>query len=528
VGDGRPTVAAAPGARRGDEEGSRRELGPARLAEALLIVGVLVAGAALRAVARSGLWIDEAISAQIASLPVGELLEALRHDGHPPLFYVLLRGWTSLAGTSDVALRSLSLLCSLAALPMAWFAGKRYAGRPGAVAFLVLLASSPFAIRYATEARMYALVMALVLAAWLAVQRALEHPSPARLLLVSVLAGTLLLTQYWSFYLWLATTVVLAVAALRSRSRRDAVLRTLTAVLAGVVLFLPWVPAMLVQLGRTGTPWGTAARPAPVIVSLIAGVPSGEAQLLGAGLVVLVALALFASGGTSRRIELDLATRPKARPELAVVGGTLLLGIVAGYVGGLASESRYLSVVVPLFLLVAAYGVTRLPSRAVRTGVLAVLAATGLLGGIANAGDERTQAPEIARAINDRLGPDDVVVYCPDQLGPAVSRLLPKGTPAVALPEVEGNRQPRRIDWSDYLDRVSATEPLAVAGTASDRAGAGAVWLVWFGGYRGFGDRCEEVVTNLSQLRARPEIVVPAAPEGTERAWLYRFAPRSS
>jgi mannosyltransferase len=190
-----------------------------RILEGLLVVGVLVAGGALRVVTRSGLWIDEAISAQIASLPFDELLQALRHDGHPPLYYVVLHGWMRVAGDSDFALRSFSLLCSLLTLPLAWVVGRRYAGRSGAIAALVLLASSPFAIRYATEARMYALVMLMVLAAWLAVQRALEEPSWPRLLPVAVLSGALLLTQYWSFYLWVATLCVLAVVALRGGPR---------------------------------------------------------------------------------------------------------------------------------------------------------------------------------------------------------------------------------------------------------------------------------------------------------------------
>ncbi|MDQ6911086.1 MAG: hypothetical protein M3Z84_09955, partial [Actinomycetota bacterium] len=47
---------------------------------------------ALRFVALSHLWLDEALSVNIASLPLGDIPGALRHDGAPPLYYLLLHG----------------------------------------------------------------------------------------------------------------------------------------------------------------------------------------------------------------------------------------------------------------------------------------------------------------------------------------------------------------------------------------------------------------------------------------------------
>ena len=55
---------------------------------------------------RSPLWLDEALSVNIAKLPIGQIPAALRHDGHPPLYYVLLHVWMSVLGSGDVAVRS--------------------------------------------------------------------------------------------------------------------------------------------------------------------------------------------------------------------------------------------------------------------------------------------------------------------------------------------------------------------------------------------------------------------------------------
>ena len=55
------------------------------------IVGVIaLAGIFLRFFADSPLWLDEAISASIAEKGPRGIVEALRNDGHPPLYYFLL------------------------------------------------------------------------------------------------------------------------------------------------------------------------------------------------------------------------------------------------------------------------------------------------------------------------------------------------------------------------------------------------------------------------------------------------------
>ena len=69
---------------------------------ALVALGALViVGCVVRFLTRSPLWLDEALSVDIARLPLGDIPEALRHDGHPPLYYVLLHGWMAAFGEGD-------------------------------------------------------------------------------------------------------------------------------------------------------------------------------------------------------------------------------------------------------------------------------------------------------------------------------------------------------------------------------------------------------------------------------------------
>jgi len=74
-----------------------------RLAGGAAVAAVVAAGAVLRFRTASDLWLDEALSVNIAALPTGALLEALRHDGSPPLYYLVLRAWTAVFGSGDAA-----------------------------------------------------------------------------------------------------------------------------------------------------------------------------------------------------------------------------------------------------------------------------------------------------------------------------------------------------------------------------------------------------------------------------------------
>ena len=123
----------------------------------------------------------------------------------------------------------------------------------------MLLAANPFAIRYATEARMYSMVVLLVLVGLVSVGRALDRPRLGRLAVVALVTGALVLTQYWALYLVAAAAAVLVVRAWRGAGR-TATLRVLLAAAIGCLAFLPWLGGFAFQLAHTGTPWSKGTR----------------------------------------------------------------------------------------------------------------------------------------------------------------------------------------------------------------------------------------------------------------------------
>lgn len=476
------------------------------------------------------MWLDEAQSLAIARLPLGQLFEALRHDGSPPLYYLLLRSWAAVFGTGDLALRSLSGICSVLALPLMWWAGRRLGGpRLGAVALLVL-AFNPWALRYATESRMYSLLALLVLLSGYALDRALVSRRRRDVLLLGLVCGLTLLTHYWAFFLLAVVAALLAYAGVRSPAHRSPALRGLVGLGLGVLLFLPWAPSFLYQISHTGAPWAdppglTRLTTLPLEWSG-ADVPTARWMvLLLWPLLVLGAAAVPAQVRTPRLPGAELpglARMGSGRLLAAVALATLLLALLVTRLTGSGVEVRYTAIVVPLVLLVVSLGVVALPGRWA-AAALAGLVGLGLIAGLETARLPRTQAKEIAATL-DRFGaPGDVVLYCPDQLGPPVERLL-HTTDLTRVPVPTG-APPSIIDWVDYDARVERTNGDDVAADAVSRAGTATVWLLTSPRYRTHRKLCGDVREGLLRRGSRPRVAVSLNSDAYEYAILERWTP---
>lgn len=111
------------------------------------------------------IWGDEGATVDFAIAPAelfwGRLLLV---EPNPPGYYLLMRGWVSLFGFSDFAIRVPSAIASsLAIIPM-YLLALRHWGRQVAVIATALLVLSGMQVQYAQEARAYALISFFFLA----------------------------------------------------------------------------------------------------------------------------------------------------------------------------------------------------------------------------------------------------------------------------------------------------------------------------------------------------------------------------
>lgn len=492
---------------------------------------VVLIGIVLRFWTRSDLWLDEALTVNIARQPLSQIPHLLREDGAPPLFYVLLHVWMGIFGQSDLAVRSLSGVLSLVTVPLGYLAGRRLGGRWIGWIVVLLLASSPFAVRYATETRMYTLVCLLTVLGFLAVDNALRRPRPGNLCAVAAITGLLLYSHYWSIYLLGTVGLWLAYSALFGRPEwRRGARAALVAECVGGLTFLPWVPIFLFQSAHTGTPWAAPADFSAMVnaVASFAGGGDNQGRALALIMFAMAGLAVFGLASDRSHIDLYLKGRPWGRPLGAIIVGTLALAIVGGQLSTSAFQVRYASVVfVPLVVLVALGFLTL---RDVRVSVVVLTAAViaGLFGSFPNISTNRTQAGQVARAIERSGRPGDYVAYCPDQLGPAVYRLLPSGRyTQVTFPR---GTSPEFINWIDYAKASKRGMPAKFAVDLEAKAAAthSQIFLVWAPGYQTFGVKCEGI---LQTLGGDKNLVATSLVNGKstifQPMWLERFSPVS-
>ena len=150
----------------------------------------------------------------------------------------------------------------------------------------------------------------------------------------------------------------------------------------------------------------------------------------------------------------------------------------------------------PLFVIICALGVTTFGARTVTAGVLSVACVAGLLSARQWDSQPRTEAVKVAADLNQEAQPGDLVVYCPDQLGPAVDRLLtvPDVT-ELTFPRMIG---PQRVDWVNYLSTIRARSTQTFAQEVVGKLNPGnRLWLVWRNGYEGFGGSCGNLASWL-------------------------------
>src|SRR5207344_950819 len=141
------------------------------------------------------------------------------------------------------------------------------------------------------------------------------------------------------------------------------------------------------------------------------------------------------------------------QPGLMLVGlatATLLVAVAVGRLVDNAYADRYTATAYVPFIIAVGCGTLCLVDRWLFRAVVGAVAVVSLAIGITNAGKDRTQAGDVAAILDRHAQPGDIVVTCPDQLGPALARLSPPGVRLYGVPTLT---DPARVNWVDYAQR---------------------------------------------------------------------------
>lgn len=128
---------------------------------------IVTGAAALRfAVADHSLWFDEQASVFFSDQPFARLWSNwMLRETNPALYYSMLRAWRAVFGSTDFAIRAMSVVASLGAIVIAFNVTRRLYGERAGLIAAALAALSGQQLYFAEQARAYIFILAAVLVA---------------------------------------------------------------------------------------------------------------------------------------------------------------------------------------------------------------------------------------------------------------------------------------------------------------------------------------------------------------------------
>ena len=398
-------------------------------------------------------WMDEAITTGIASHPLSQIPGILRHDGSPPLFYILLHFWIQLFGSSEAATHALPLLFGLLTIPIGMWAGTSLFGRRAGYMAAILFTFNAFLTDYAQESRMYELMGLLGLLATAGFLHGFVYRRRKYVILFSVSVALMLYTHAWGIFFAAGAAIALIPVYRASDDKRGLVRDAVLAFVAAGVLYLPWLPNFIYQATHTGDPWAPSPKlGAPVLISR---------DLMG-GDRVSVALVFAAIIGF-----LPLFRRSMRRTReatlmwslIALPTATLLLAWLASQVTP-AFISRYFAPVLAAILLLLAFGC----ARAGIVGIVMIAASVLFLYNPASfAPQYKSNMRDVAGEISPMLHKGDLVIVGQPEQTPLAWYYLPAGLQfANTLGPV---KDPSYMNWVHALKRLQDANPQATLGS---------------------------------------------------------------
>ena len=205
---------------------------------------------ALLFIGQESSYFDEGFSSYIARFNPLEIAHYTALDVHPPLYYIALHYWQAIVGIDVFSLRLMSILWGAVALIFVYLLVRRNFGKAAGYSALLFTIMSPLFIRYSEAMRMYTMAIAIIAAATYVLTITVTSQTKHRRKLWAVYALLVtagMWTNYFTAFIWLAH---LAWVAWEYKGKNNKLLvEWAAAVGLAVVLYLPWLPWLLLRFG---------------------------------------------------------------------------------------------------------------------------------------------------------------------------------------------------------------------------------------------------------------------------------------
>jgi len=487
--------------------------------DALLVVVFIGIAFALRWMFafRSGLWRDEGLFLGIVRMEsIGDIFSFLRHhESHPPLFYLLMRGWLRLTGGSDTAALLLPITLGAAIVPVIYVCGRRVFGREIALISAFIAAISGSLAENSGLARPYSLLPILAFLSTYYLWRLLydaEGGARGKVRVAYVAAtAALVYTHNWAWLVVIGEWVIVLISAalqrgaspvssaLRwGRSTKETGIEWLIVQAALLLLFSPWLPVLLFQAGHAGH--GSANNPTVLnslaqLATIVLPLPYNYSIFV---CLPVIAVAVTAMVLTARHDRQPVAPEGAsvASPWYRVIAPTPAGLYVFAGVGfaayclafllnarSLLLLPRCLAMVGPgLLLAFVAILTTAIPGRPFLRLILNMGIFIGLLFmTFVLLVLPKSNARELAAMIAQRQHPNDLIVISPEMLASSFNHYYSLDTEQIDFP---GTGRETVTPFDDWIARCRDRKRLddTYASIADAHRAGRRIWLIILNG----------------------------------------------
>ncbi|MBF8281022.1 MAG: putative rane protein, partial [Candidatus Magasanikbacteria bacterium] len=329
------------------------------------------------------LWGDEAFTTHFAAIPLKLGLAYLSYDTHPPLHYLLVHFWFLIFGSSDIALRALSIVWSALWIPLIIALGHLFFNRTVALVAGLFSALSPLMIYYGVDGRMYGLLILLSTVSmfffwkWAGAEESPTIPPSSKIATSKnrsffwwlFFSSALVLTHSTGAAAVAAQAIFLFVRHFKNLRQLFSVRRMIFGFLIVATIFLLWfIPTAQKRYANSSASqeWQFSSEGDTIwnISQSILWLPAGE---LESAVGIIVALAFL----------LAAFSRVRAAPVQLILIWTLAVLIPFSFVPHIVP--RFIMAAAPAIILLAAFGLTSLVERVRQKKIAAVIITAGML-----------------------------------------------------------------------------------------------------------------------------------------------------
>ncbi|EKD46534.1 MAG: hypothetical protein ACD_67C00192G0001, partial [uncultured bacterium] len=261
---------------------------------------LLASGLRFTGLLKRDFWYDESFTGIAVKESFSEMIQMIINDVHPPLYYASLKLFSSFFDYNVFGIRLFSAIFGVLSVWAVYIVAKELFNRKAALWSSFIVAISPFAIQYSQEARMYSMLVFLILISSFFFLKGLRTGKRGYFIFWGIFTGLSILTHYMGiifsstyFVAYLFWAYFQKVGTYDGKNLKEKVAlfvknifpekNIILGYLVALVVFLPWIGEFkhhLVDVDAKGNlTWVKPASLGDTIVTMqmfLFGTPLGE------------------------------------------------------------------------------------------------------------------------------------------------------------------------------------------------------------------------------------------------------------